>query len=259
MTEFSPRPTPENSQPPATTLTERLTNVFVSPSEVFDEVKAGPPTNANWMVPLVVTMIVGIIVVMVVFSQPAVLQTIKDAKEKKSEEIQQLVTKGKMTQQDADRDREWADKLTTPTFLRVFGILGTIFGNILGLFLTAGVLWVVGRSAFHANFAYMKGVEVAGLVLMITVLGAIIHMLLIVIYGNMSMTASPALLLSHFDQTNKVHLILSAFNIFTLWYLALLSLGLARLSQTGFFKAAALMFGLWAIITLGPIWLFAGK
>ena len=259
MDESQPQPMPENPPPSATTLTARLTNVFVSPSDVFDEVKAGPPTNANWIAPLVITMIVQIIFVMVIFSQPAVLQTIKDAKDKKAEEIQQMVAKGKMTQQQADSAREWADRLTTPTLLRVFGILGTVIGNSLDLFLTAGVLWLVGRSAFHAHFDYMKGVEVAGLALMITVLGAIIHMLLIVIYGNMSMTASPALLLNHFDQTNKVHLILAALNVFTLWYVAILSVGLARLSGTSFFKAAALLYSLWAILTLGPIWLFAGK
>ncbi len=259
MDESSSQPMPENPPPPASTLTERLTNVFVSPSEVFDEVKTSPPTSANWIVPLVVTMIVGIIFAMVVFSQPAVLQAVKDAKDKKSDEIQQLVTKGKMSQPDADRAREWADKLTTPTFLRVFGILGTVIGNSLGLFLTAGVLWLVGRSAFGAYFDYMKGVEVAGLALMIMVLGAIIQMLLVVIYGNTSVTASPRLFLSHFDPTNKVHLILSALNIFTLWYVAVLSAGLAKLSGTSFFKAAALLFGLWAILTLGPIWLLGGK
>lgn len=244
---------PENPRTSASSLGARLTNVFVSPSEVFDEVKAGPPTPANWIVPLVATMLVGIIFVMVVLSQPAVLQTMKDTQDKK---YQEMVAKGKKTQQQVDKIRETADKIMTPGILKSIGILSSIIGNAMGLFLTAGVVWLLGRYAFHAPFGYMQAVEMAGLALMITVLAAIINMLLIVIYGNLSMTASPVLLLGLYDSTKKAHLLLATLNIFTLWYVAVLAVGLAKLSGTSFLKAAIWLFGLWALITIVPILVF---
>lgn len=259
MDESSSQPVPENPVPSGSSLGSRLTNVFVSPTEVFDEVKAGPPTPSNWIAPLVAATIVGIIYVMMIFSQPAVIQSMKEAQDKKFEDVQKRVTEGKMTQKQADDIRATADKFMTPSFLKVIGILGSVVGNLIGLFLTAAVVWLVGKSAFHANFAFMKSVEVAGLALMITVLGAIIKLLLNIIYGNTYMTAGPVLFLSHFDHTNKVHLLLAALSVTSLWYVAVLSAGLARLSGASFYKAAVLMFGLWAILTLGPIWLFVGK
>jgi len=60
---------------------------------------------------------------------------------------------------------------------------------------------------------------------------------------------------SHFDQQNKVHLLLSALNVMSLWYLGVLSLGLARLTGASFWKPAVwlcgLWYGVWALFALG--------
>ena len=94
--------------------------------------------------------------------------------------------------------------------LRCFGIVGVLVMQPVMLFLTALIIWLIGRFCFHGDFSYMKGVEMVGLASMIAVPGSIIRTLLTVIYGNMSMTAGPVLLVSHFDATNRVHVLLSA-------------------------------------------------
>jgi hypothetical protein len=193
MNELQPDST-QQSPTPATTLASRLTDVFISPSEVFDGVRTSAPNHANWIAPLIAAIITGIVYVMVVFSQPAILQTMKDTQDKK---FQDLVAKGKMTQQAADKTRENLEQVLTPGLLKAIWILITIVGNFIFLFLTAVILWLVGRYAFGAYFSYMQGTEVAGLALIITVLGGIIKLLLDVIYGSMSMSAGPVLLLSH--------------------------------------------------------------
>ena len=80
-------------------LAARLTGVFAGPGEVFAEVKNSPSTSANWIAPLVIAMIAGIIYVMVVFSQPAVIQGMNEARDK---QFQRQVAAGKMTQKQAD-------------------------------------------------------------------------------------------------------------------------------------------------------------
>jgi hypothetical protein len=80
-------------------------------------------------------------------------------------------------------------------------------------------------------------------------------MLLAVIYANPAMTPGPVLFVSHYDPNNKVHMLLSALNVMTLWYIGVLALGMARLSRASFGKAAVwlygLWYGIWALFALG--------
>jgi hypothetical protein len=242
--------------PTSTSLFSRLSNVFVSPGEVFDEVKSSPPQPANWIAPLVIAMIVGIIYTLVVFSQPAVIQQMQQAQEKK---FQEMVDAKKMTQAQADKSVEAMQKFMNPAFMKIMGCAGSVVTSAGILFLVALVVWAVGLRALRGNFTYMKAVEVAGLATMIHVLGAIVAMLLAVIYGNMMITPGPVLLVSHFDPANVTHRILSALNVTSIWYVAVVSIGLAKLSGTTFAKAAVWLFGIWAVFTFLPILLLARK
>jgi hypothetical protein len=49
-------------------LGARLTNVFIGPWEVFEEVKQGPPSLANWLVPALLLCLVGVVSAFVIFS-----------------------------------------------------------------------------------------------------------------------------------------------------------------------------------------------
>jgi Yip1 domain len=245
----------EAANPPGMSLGNRLVNVFVSPSEVFDEVKASPPNAANWWVPLTLGIIISVIYVMVVFSQPAVVQSMKDAQEKK---MQQQVDAGKMTRQQADQALEMIDKWMGPSMIKVFGIIGVCVTQPVMLFFVAFVMWLLGRWVMPARFDYMKAVEMVGLATMIAVVGGIVSMLVAVIYGNPSMTPGPVLLVSHYDPSNRVHAVLSALNLVTLWYVAVVAIGLSRLSGSSFLKAAAWTFAVWAILALVPVLIFGG-
>ena len=241
---------------PPTSLFARLTNLFVAPGEVFDEIKASKRTPANWIVPLVISVIASVIYTLVVFSQPAVIQRMQEAQGKKFEE---LVATGKMTQQKADQAVAAVEKIMSPGFLKILGCLSSVLINAALLFFTALIFWAVGSRALQADFHYLKAVEAVGISNMINVVGTIVAMLLAVIYGDMSMTPGPALLIKPFDAANKVHLMLSALNLFSLWYVGVLSLGLARMTGADFSKTAGWLFGIWAALTFGPIWLFGGK
>jgi hypothetical protein len=49
-------------------LAARLMNIFVAPGDVLEEVKTNPSRPSNWIVPLVITMIMGLVYVLVVFA-----------------------------------------------------------------------------------------------------------------------------------------------------------------------------------------------
>ena len=146
-----------------------------------------------------------------------------------------------------------------PAFVKAMGSVGVVVANVAMLFFTALIFWAIGRRALHGNFTYMKGLETVGIASMINVLAAIVAMLLAVIYGKMMMTLGPALLVSNFDETNTVHRIFSALNVMSIWYAVVAAIALARLSGATFMKAALWAFGIWAVFTFGPIFIFGGK
>jgi hypothetical protein len=103
---------------------------------------------------------------------------------------------------------------------------------------------------FGGSFTYMKAVEVMALSSMINVLGGIVAMLLAVMFGNPAITPGPSVLVREFNPTDKLHLLLSQLNVMTMWFLAVLSVGLSKLSGKSFAKSAAWVFGLWLALVI---------
>src|SRR5574341_368923 len=83
MEESLPPMPPVAPEPPApaTSLFERLTNVFVAPGEVFDEVKSSRSSVANWLVPVILSALVGVASVFVIFSQDNIVQQVREQQE----------------------------------------------------------------------------------------------------------------------------------------------------------------------------------
>lgn len=244
-------PTPEAPLQPApevqtTSLLSRLFNVFATPGDVFQEVKASPACTANWVVPAILVMLVGWLGTWLIFSQATISQQILDMQHKA---VQEMVEKGKLKQEQADAQKAAMEK---------FGLIGAkisagvvpLFSGLVVPFWYGLFIWLAGSKAMGAAFPFMKAVEVAGLVNMISVLEGVIKTLLIIILGNIF--AGPNLglfVLNQFDQKNVLHGVLVAIDIMTLWQLLARSSGLAALAGCSFGKAAAWMFGLWILVT----------
>ncbi len=225
-----------------------MMNVFVAPGDVFAEIKAGCSSTANWLVPVLLSIIVGIASVCVTLSQDNVLYQIRTQQEKVLQKKLQ-----NMPQQQREETIAMAQKFTTPTLMKLFGSLGAVTGSFAWLFIIALVVWGLGRCVFKGEFAYMQAVEVCGLAGLIGALGGIVTMLLIVIMGNVAMNPGPILLVQEVDATNKTHQMLAVVNVMTLWYVGVLAVGLARLSGASFLKAALCLFSLWAFLKGGQI------
>ena len=235
------------SNPPTTSLGARLLNVFASPGEVFEEVKNSPPRTANWLVPALIYIVVGVISAFVIFSQPAIVQQIHDQQEKV---MDQQVKAGKLTQAQADQAMAAIDKFTGPGMMIVFGSVGALVGSFIHIFWWAFVLWLMGQLFLKIKFPFIKAVEIAGLATMILVLGMAVTILLTVITGKLGMTPSLALLVSHFDLKSRTHLLFAAVNIFSFWQIGVTACGLARVTGAPLNKALLLVVLYWLAFTL---------
>ncbi len=248
--EESQSPLGETPPTPATALSSKLMDVFIAPGEVFDDVKASPPKPVTWIVPLAISIVLSIVFALVVYSQPAIIQRMTDMQ---SQKYQEMVKQGKMTQQQVDQAQSITQKFMGPTFFKIVGVFGALFGNTAKLFIVALVLWLLGKFAFHAAIDFKQTLEVSGLSLMISALGTLVALLLVSIKGNLMVNLGPSLFIDNLDPTNKMHMILGALNLFTIWQIAVLSIGLGKLSGTGWLKPALCLFALWAVLTFGFI------
>lgn len=229
-------PTPEPMS-----LTARLCNVFAAPGEVFDSIKARPASTANWLVPAILYSVLGILGFWLAFSQPAIDQQIREMTAKAMEK---QFAKAKMPPEQAEQVRAQAEKWGGLAMkLSTYG--GVVVDGFATPFLWGLFIFLVGSKALKAPVPYMKAVEVAGLSKMIDVLGVVIGKLLAIVTSNFMATPSLGLLIKEFDPQNPVHLAAGLTDVTLLWMLAVRAVGLSKLANVSFAKAAAWVFGIW--------------
>lgn len=229
-------------RPPAMSLAARLLNVFAVPGEVFEDVKASIPSNANWLVPSLMFLVVGCVGAWLIFSQPAIQQ---QQREMTAQMLQKMVDKGIMKQEQVDQALD-----NSSVGSKFGGYFAPLFGAFVSPIWWALVLWLVGTQVFKAKFEFIKALEVSGLANAIAVLGEVVRILLVVGLGDMLASPSPALLVKHTDPQNPSFALLTVLNVTTIWMLGVRSVGLARMAGVPLGRAAVWIFGVWIAGTM---------
>ena len=241
-------PSPPAPKPPTMSLLARLLNVFAVPGDVFEDVKDSPHTAANWLVPALIASVVGAVSVWIVLAQPAILQQLREKQDRAiDQQLEKGVRSGRMTREQADQQRAVAEKFMGPTVMKVSGTFSSFFYGFARVFFWGLMLWLIGLWWLKVRVPYLKAVEIAGLAGMIGVLGAMVTLLLKVNLSNMTSSPSLALAVGDFDPKNPLHLLLAALNLFDVWQLWVMALGLARLAGVPFVRAGFPVFGFWVL------------
>lgn len=238
---------PDVRQPPAMSLAARLANVFAIPGEVFAGVKISPQCVGNWLVPALLSAVVGVIAAIVIVSQPAIQRQLRDLTDRQAKVMQQQVQAGKLTQPDVDRALAVTRAIFAPATLKVLGSIAAALVSVVRVFWWAFLLWLLGRRFLKVRFGYPKALEVAGLGLMISVLGTVVTLLLMTNLPRLFDTPSLALAVSDFDASRMSPLLMGAAYVFASWLVGVFSVGLAKLAGVPFLRAAWFVFGAWLI------------
>ena len=144
-------------------------------------------------------------------------------------------------------ERNLLEVLTSPPVLKAAGSAGAVIGSFGSVLWWGFVLWFLARSLLRVQVPFVKTLEVAGLAMMINVLGGIVAMLLIVSFGRADATPSLALLVKDFDTTRKGSLFVAAANVFAIWVVTVRSIGLAKLTGTPYLRCAWAVFTFWLL------------
>ncbi len=219
-------------------------NVFAVPGDVFEEVRATRHLVSNWLMPALLLGIVGALSAFLIFSQPAIHQQLR---EKQEQALQAQVKAGKLKQADADRALELVDKVMGPATLKLLASAGAVIAGFARVLWWGLILVLLARWFFKARIPYPKALEVAGLALMIAVLGQIVTLLLTVNFSNLAATPSLALAVEKFDNTRRAHLVLGAMNVFSFWLIGVLACGLGRLTGSPWGRAVFVVLGFWLL------------
>jgi hypothetical protein len=232
-------PSPEAPPPPAMSLAARLLNVFAIPGEVFEVVKASRVCMGNWLLPVLLSAVVGTVSAIIILSQPAMQRQMR---EQQTKLMAKQVQAGKLTRAQGDQTLALVEKFTVP----ITAIL-TVLVSVVRVLWWAFILRLLAQLFFKVRCGYRKMLEVAGLGTMISVLGAIVTLLLTIKLAGASPAASLGLVVSDFDATRKNTLVLGAVSAFSFWLVAVMSVGLARLGGVPFLRAAWLVFAYWVL------------
>jgi hypothetical protein len=225
-------------------LPARLLNVFAVPGEVFAEVRDHAMSHLNWLAPALLGAVVGVVSVVILFSQPAIQQQVR---EQQAKAIEQQVKAGKLTQEQADQALSAIDKFMGPTFLKIAGGASAVVVSFVRVVWWGLVLMLLARWFLKVPIGFGKSLEVSGLATMVGVLGAIVALLLTVNLNRMGASPSLSLVVKDFDLTRKSHLFLGAANVFSFWQLGVTALGLAKLAGVPFIRAALAVFAFWVL------------
>jgi uncharacterized MAPEG superfamily protein len=228
--------------PEPSSLTDRLVNVIAAPGEAFEGIKGAPVRAANWLVPLLLACVAAAVYLSIAFSQPGILRGLQ---EQRDNAIRKQVAAGKVTQAQADQAEAMLERFMTPTLMKIFGAGGAVVRSVAGLFVMSLAIWLALKCCTQATLDYMKVIEVCGLALVIDVPQKIVRSFLVLWKENLLATASPTLFLANPSVTNKTHLFLSMLDAGDIWWLAVLSLGVAKVAPVRYRTAAFITFGVW--------------
>ena len=239
---------PRNAKPPpAMSLAARLLNVFAVPGEVFADVKVRRVCIANWLVPAFLSALVAVFTAVVIMSQPAFQRQMHELAERQAKALDQQVKAGKIKQADADRVLSLSQAVMEPRAFKTMVSMAVAVAGIARVFWWAFVLWLLSRLFLKIRLGYLKTLEVAGLGLMISVLGTIVTLLLMLNLPSLFAAPHLASAISNLDAIPKSPLLMGAAYVFAFWLIAVLSVGLAKLAAVPVPRAAWFVFAAWLV------------
>jgi len=207
-----PMNTTSTTTPEAMGILSRIINVFVNPQKTFQAVKVKPA----WIVPALIFVVIMGLFGYIQMTNPGLVQAAKDLAMQKME--------GKnLTPEQIDAAMAMADKFRAFT-----PIQNAIMPLLFFLFIGAGIWLFVGNTLLAGKATYGQMLGVTAYTLLVTGLGTLIKLPIVLAKGDLFVHFSLATFMP--DSARETFLykfLMSATDLFNLWTIALLSIGIA--------------------------------
>ena len=255
-----PQNTPDVNQNPGhyrepISKTDAMVGVFTEPGNTYESIAA---VKGNyWVLPIVIAIVVGIIAVFIGQMDPQLFGDMMSKQRKKMEEkFQEQVKEGSMTQEQAQQSMEQSAKFMDPNgvFFKLIAFGGSIIGTFM-IFIILSLLYLLGLKIFKAQFEFTNILNVVGLAMLISAIGGLIAIVLSVIMGQLT-GVGLGLILKEEAVGEKMYALITKLDVFTIWFYAVISIGLSKIARIPMAKSVSLVFGIWIIYILVTTFVF---
>ena len=207
-----------------------MLDILATPGEVFDEVMAGPPCLANWLVPTLLVCLASLVLLRTAATSDQI-----------SVAVSRLADAGKLSAAQADAlTRNWPS-------VSAFTIC---LGAAAGMGWSALLLWLIGRVCLKTPFPFGKALEVVGLSSVVLLLGTVFTALLVAATGDPTARPALSILAGRLPPESHLRAALDTLNFFHFWSAGVLAVGLSKLSGVGFKESAFWVLGYWIVVRL---------
>ncbi|NOY60499.1 MAG: hypothetical protein GXO75_16435 [Calditrichaeota bacterium] len=203
----------ENVQSPQMGLLSRIVGVFTSPGKTAEAIGAKP----NWLVPAII-----IILLMLLFTylaKPVIMQETMTR-------VQQMMESKGVAQDQIDT---MLNRIQTSMGIRMFA--GVTVTTALGIFIWAAIWLFISNIVLgaQASYAQMLGINVYRY--FITTIGLLIKLPIMLSKQTMNVHFSLATFLPDDQKTTFLYKILMQVELFNIWTIVVLSIGIAVVSK----------------------------
>jgi hypothetical protein len=209
-------------------LFARLTGIFTSPTAVFQELKGRP----TWLVPLLIVSVAIAVMNASVSWSPVGERAIREEIQKKAPNV----------------PPEALDRQLTIT--RNFGPVGALVGFPIFTMLIAGLLYLIFSVGMGGEGTFKQTLSAYAHTSVIGVAGGLVGTVLIFLKGNLRSSTALSAFLPFLEESSFLYKVFQGFDVFLLWQLGVLSVGMGVIQQTGTRKAAIAIFSVFVTIVL---------
>lgn len=243
-------------------LGDAMAGVFSEPGETFLAVKTSTKKN-YWLIPIVMVIAISIIASILVLRDEELASGIKEKQMKAmNERMDKSVKEGSITREQANQQIEQSKKFTSGSMMMIFGLVFSVLGVLFFFFFKALVYWG-GLKIFKGAGTYIDIMNVLGLAGIITAIQLVVDTVLAVIMGKLMVNIGPVLLFSEDAIGTNVYTLLAHFDLINIWYLVVVGIGLAKVSNLKSSVTLSFVFGIWLIwvmlTSFGPFGMFVGR
>jgi hypothetical protein len=213
----------------------RFVGIITSPRSTFESVVAHPKWFGMY---LLVTVIVAFFAALPMTTEAG----------KQAAVDQQVAQREAFGMQTSDEAYEQIRK--GMEFAPYFTAGGILFGSIIFSLILAGILWAIFNAALGGEAAYKQILAVLIHAGVISALGQIFTGPINYFRGAVTSATSLAAIMPVFDDASFIGKLAGAIDVFIIWYVIVLSIGLAVLYRRKTQPIAITLFGVYAVIAV---------
>jgi len=219
---------------------DKLTGIFIAPSEVFENLVKAKPRVIDWLVPIVLLVVLAILSNFLKFNDEKIKDSLMIFQEQR---IDKLVEEGKMTEEQAEVAKERIAEFGRAQ--QIFSSVGVLIGVPIVFLIVSLVYFLLGRLFLKGEVEFMTIFSIYSLSSLISSVGIIVSTILAFLTGSFFASASPAIFME--VSTSKVYILASKIEIFTIWQLAVFAVGMAKAFNKNYTSSFLVVFGAWAV------------